>query len=279
MRNENPGASPAGHAEREDIMDFSSKNIPIAVYISVLPLFFMAFCLLYDPFHIVEYCGYGTMAPEFHLLIMASAILLVTAVSRTVMSYVRRRKDLPLGRQAIWCAVEAFCSACSVALYIRLSRTEVTYFQALAMSLQYVFFILVYPYALLLLLQAVYNQAVEQEPDPGLIKFNDEQGRLKLSIAPSSILFVNAEANYVKIHYAESGKVKEYMLRTSMKSIEGMTPGSGLVRCQRSYFVNPEHIKVLRKDKDGFYYAELDMPDIQEVPVSKQYFDTLSSKL
>lgn len=261
-------------------MDLTHKHFPIAVYIAVLPLFFMAFSLLYDPFHIVENSCYRPMSSEFHLTMMSCIILLVTGVSRTVMFFVRRKKELEFRHNIIWCAAEAFVSSCFVALYIQLFTTSgAGYFQTLALSLKYVYLILVYPYLVLLLLQMIMGKKEAAAQDSSLAKFYDEHGRLKLSIAPSSILFVNAEANYVKIHYAESGKVKDYMLRASMKSIEKMSSENGLLRCQRSYFVNPGHVKVLRKDKDGFYYAELDMPGVQEVPVSKSYFDALSSVL
>ena len=51
------------------------------------------------------------------------------------------------------------------------------------------------------------------------------------------------------------------------------------MRCQRSYFVNPAHVKVLWKDKEGFIFADLDVPDLPSIPVSKQYYDTIAALL
>ena len=47
----------------------------------------------------------------------------------------------------------------------------------------------------------------------------------------------------------------------------------------RSYLINPVHVKVLRKDKEGVVYAELDAPEVQHIPVTKRYYASVSSLL
>mgnify|MGYP003305537612 FL=1 len=51
---------------------------------------------------------------------------------------------------------------------------------------------------------------------------------------------------------------------------------AGLVRCHRSFYINPVHVKVLRRDKDGIMYAELDADDVRHIPVSKTYYERIS---
>ena len=53
----------------------------------------------------------------------------------------------------------------------------------------------------------------------------------------------------------------------------------GIIRCQRSYFVNPRHVTVLRRDKEGFIQAELDVNNSKPVPVSPKYYEQLSKML
>ena len=77
----------------------------------------------------------------------------------------------------------------------------------------------------------------------------------------------------------EGEKQKEYSLRQSMRGIEELMEKHGIIRCQRSYFVNPRHVKVLRRDKEGFIQAELDVHDSQPVPVSPKYYEQLSKML
>ena len=83
---------------------------------------------------------------------------------------------------------------------------------------------------------------MEAPKDNSLVRFYDEHKRLKLTIAPSSILYVKSELNYVVVYYLDAGKVKNYQIRCSMKSIEDSADKHFLCRCQRSYFVNPEHV-------------------------------------
>ena len=61
-----------------------------------------------------------------------------------------------------------------------------------------------------------------------------------------------------------------------MKNIEKAVEGHGIVRSHRSYFVNPSHVKVLRKDKYGFVVAEFNIPDVNPVPISKSYYESIA---
>ena len=96
---------------------------------------------------------------------------------------------------------------------------------------------------------------------------------------PQNVLYIAAEENYVVIYYNENDRVREYVLRSSMKAIDELCQENGLVRCHRSYYINPAHVKVLRKDKDGIMYAEIDADDVRHIPVSKTYYGRLSEML
>jgi DNA-binding LytR/AlgR family response regulator len=50
--------------------------------------------------------------------------------------------------------------------------------------------------------------------------------------------------------------------------------GTEFVRCHRSYIVNFEKVKVIRKDKDGLM-LEFDDPSVIDIPVSKTYVNTV----
>ena len=83
----------------------------------------------------------------------------------------------------------------------------------------------------------------------------------------------------MNIFYTENGKLRTYVLRSSMKALEELCQDNGLVRCHRSFYVNPAHVKVLRKDKEGIVYAELDDKDVMHIPVTKRYYDNLAEML
>ena len=64
-----------------------------------------------------------------------------------------------------------------------------------------------------------------------------------------------------------------------MKAVDELCLSNGLVRCHRSYYVNPSHIKVLRKDREGVVFAILDVDDVIDIPVSRKYYNSLSDLL
>ena len=111
-----------------------------------------------------------------------------------------------------------------------------------------------------------------------MLRLTDENQKLKLVIASSSVVYIAAEENYVRIHYYEGIRLKDYALRNSMKAVETLVEGKGLVRCHRSYMLNPLHVKALSKGKEGVIEAEMDA-GCPPVPVSKRYYDNLSSLL
>ena len=64
-----------------------------------------------------------------------------------------------------------------------------------------------------------------------------------------------------------------------MKTLEPQLLKHGIIRCQRSFFINPRHVTALRKDREGLIVAELDIRDARTIPVSPNYYDNLSKLL
>lgn len=259
-----------------------SAQIP---YMVVLPVFFLAFSMLYDPFHIQEYYSFGSFNAAFHILMLFCILLVSVCLSRTIYYFLDKAVTFNWWQYTLWCIGEVVAASSFMALYTSLFRHEGSnFFPVLATCIKFVAMTLVFPYVFLTMRQiiTIKDNALlqkDQTPEASLVRFYDEHKRLKLTIAPSAVLYVKSEFNYLKIYYLVSEAVKEYTLRGSMKSLENSISAQTLVRCQRSYFVNPSHVKVLWKDKEGFIYADLDYPDLPSIPVSKPYYDTLSALL
>ena len=107
-----------------------------------------------------------------------------------------------------------------------------------------------------------------------MIAFVDDKSVLKLSVKKDSLLYLEASENYITICYLNKGKVSKYLLRATMKKMEENLAGTSILRCHRSYMVNFEKVKVIRKDKDGLK-LELDNPDVMDIPLSKTYVDNV----
>lgn len=252
------------------------------VYMTVMPIFFFAYSLIYNPFDIIQYYTDAPLSSGFSIIMVACIILVVLGVSRSILAILVKRMDLNIWHYLVLCVGELFVISAFTALYsLLMTHSPDGYFDVLADSIKFIYLILIHPYILIMLVRTIMikNQEIEMLKTPkenGLIKFYDEHKRLKITIDALSILYIKSDFNYVIIHYMESGKSKEYQLRCSMKSIEAIADDKYLIRCHRSYFVNPQHISVLRKDKEGFIFAELNIPDLPPVPVSKSYYQALS---
>jgi DNA-binding LytR/AlgR family response regulator len=107
-----------------------------------------------------------------------------------------------------------------------------------------------------------------------MVPFHDEKGVLRISIKMENLLFLEASDNYVNIHYLNKEKVSRFMLRNSLKRLEEELRNTELIRCHRSYMVNFEKIKIIRKEKDGLV-LEFDLPFATDIPVSKTYVENV----
>ena len=105
-----------------------------------------------------------------------------------------------------------------------------------------------------------------------MIPFYDEKGILKFSVKKENLLYLESAENYVSICYINKDKVSKYLLRDTLKKIEETFSGSEFVRCHRSYMVNFEKVKVIRRDKDGLKLG-FDNPLVMDIPVSKTYIN------
>lgn len=114
----------------------------------------------------------------------------------------------------------------------------------------------------------------EEEPshtDESQITLFDTNGALKLSLKSSNLYYIESDDNYINVWYTDSkGKLKMYMLRSRLKTIEDSFKESSLLRCHRKYIVNTKKVKVLRKEADG-YFIDLDNEAIPPIAVTRTY--------
>lgn len=249
----------------------------------LIPLFYVGFAIGYKPFDIIQTCDIGHFSPYAHIVLMGCIILCTLLISRTIyyLTEMITQQRFKWWEDIIWCLVEIIIAAFFMALYMCLFSHN-SYFECLAMTLSFVLAICIYPYTILCLSEAlIYNeQTIKYSKEPeNVIRFHDENKRLKLVVASSAVLYIKADDNSVIINYLESGDVKSFSLRASMRSLEPIAAKFHLVRCQRSYYVNPAHVNILRKDNEGFIFAVLDIDGAKPIPVSKTYYDNLASIL
>ena len=250
------------------------------LHILVIPVFFLGFILLYQSEWMVSFLGMGMDSTRlvFNVLMLMCILLGVLCASRIPMTACRKLYQLRWFTYTLWSLAEIVAFSCFAALYMALMYGDYGYFPALGECLMLSVATITYPYIIITAIVVAVHPPITDPTEEALVRFADNTGRLKFVIAHDVILYIEAQENYVTIHYMEGEMQKEYTLRQSMKGIETLMQKHGIIRCQRSYFVNPQHVVVLRRDKEGIIQAELDTNN-QHVPVSPKYYEQLSQML
>lgn len=256
------------------------KNLRL---VFTVPVFTLFFSFLYDPYGVQDSLEVGGFSYSFHFMMLFCIMLVSLLISRSVFSAFDKEDMLSQVQKALWIVIEIFAMTAFIALYVALFKArEQSYFYYLSACSRYLYTVVLYPYVFFWLMDIIDDKNRELQTGPvdnSLLKLYDEHHRLKLSIDPKAILYFQAESNYYKVFYLEGDRIREFLLRNSMKSLGEPAGRHGIVRCHRSYYVNPIHISVLRKDKDGLIYADMKHEAAKPVPVSKNYFEALSKVL
>lgn len=253
------------------------------IYVFLPAVFFLLFSIVYNPLDILGYYSFGGFTPAVHMVMLSCIIIVTELITRGAVTHIVKKKTYKWSDGFLWCALEVFAIACFFGLYTSLFKKE-PFFSVIRDCLNFAYLILVYPYIILALVEVIRNKKADLDfkgasDTEGLMKFYDEHKRLKLTIDKNDILSIAADFNYININYLEGDKIKTFLLRNSMKSQEENAANHGMVRCHRSYFVNPAHVKLLSKEKGGLISAVLDTKEPFTVPVSKQYYGALASLL
>ena len=273
-------------------MDFNQK---IPAYINdkgniVRLIFFTAFFALvfinlYSPFGVTARFEKTVFGPFLGSSLVILTGVLVVVISRVILYQVNRlRGPITLAQYLLWIAAEVFSMSMFYAMYDKLFMGETRpFWDSYKVSIRNTALVLLLPYSISWLyfswkdknrlIQQLSGNIENVIPDQKeMIPFRDEKGTMRITVKTADLLYLQAADNYVTIFYSNQQKQAKYLLRTSLKQIETELNESPLIRCHRSYMVNFEKVKIIRREKDGLM-LELDAFDPVEIPVSKTYME------
>jgi len=244
-------------------------------------LFALVFINAYSPFGADRW--YNLTRLEFFTYSSLTILLgvLVVVLSRILMYHVCKRHTINIWQYLIWIFGEILFMALAYALFEKLFLKDTRLFADLVRnSSRNTALVLLLPYSILWLYFSWQDKKdqIERLADfqplsdntRNMIPFYDDKWILKFSIKKENLLYLESAENYVNICYLNKGKVSKYLLRDTLKKIEENFSGTEIIRCHRSYMVNFEKVKVIRKDRDGLK-LEFDNPSVTDIPVSKTY--------
>lgn len=258
-------------------------------------LFSIIFMLIYGPYSSTSWLtlmvdqSQGTGWVNRFYSVMASVLFYLVAIaflglSKVVLYYIGKKVQLYNGHLVSWIGGEVVLISLIYTVFtVLLNLADPNLFLPIwGRAVLVLSFIIVVPY--IICLQHATNRHQSQlldrlgmnmvndkvkDADSKLINLVDSTGKLKMSINVDSLYYVESQDNYVKIYYDSDGKLCNYMLRSTTKSIEAKF-GEWLVRCHRGYLVNKNKIRIFRNDRDGMYIC-LMHDNIRQIPVSKSY--------
>jgi hypothetical protein len=102
-----------------------------------------------------------------------------------------------------------------------------------------------------------------------LVVFKDENGKIRYSVRTPDLLLLESTDNYVTVFYMLENKLQRILLRNSLKTLESELKNNGIVRCHRSFMINPNSIEFMQRDGKKFL---LKLKNIErKIPVSEKY--------
>jgi len=248
-------------------------------------LFALVFINLYSPFGAEKWFK----LTRFEFFSYSSLIILtgvlVVVISRIIMYKVCKKNTINIWQYLLWIIAEIFLMALFYALFEKLYLKDQRLFEEIVkVSSRNTSLVLLLPYSVLWLyfswidkkeqIARLADIQIFSSNIREMIPFYDDKGILKFSINKENLLYLESAENYVSICYLNKGKVSKYMLRDTLKKVEESFSGTEIIRCHRSYMVNFDKVKVIKKDKYGLT-LELDNPSVMDIPVSKTYVNTV----
>jgi hypothetical protein len=270
---------------REPIPTYLIDKKNIVRLILFTSLFALVFINIYSPFGANRWFNLTRLQFLTYSSLVILTGVLVLVISRIIMYHFCRKHIINILQYILWIFAEILCMALFYALFEKLVLKDIRIFPDLVkISARSTALVLLLPYSVLWLYfswkdkKEQINRLAENKSFPvnprEMIAFYDEKKVLRLSIKTESLLYIESAENYVSICYLDEDKVSKYLLRDTLKKMEVIFAGTEIIRSHRSYLVNFEKVKVIRKDKDGLK-LELDSPVAIDIPVSKTYVDTV----
>ena len=250
-------------------------------------LFALLFINLFQPFGSRNwYPGVSDVKYfAFSSLIILTGMLVVV-ISRVILAYRSKRHSIFYWHYGLWILAEIVAMSIFYTLFAQFFPKDGVIrdiSDSFRQSLYNTALVLLLPYAIswlyfswkeksTLLEHLVQEKGVDAATKT-MISFRDEKGELKISIVTENLLFIESADNYTTLHYLNKSKQSHFLLRNSLKRLEEQLADTTLVRCHRSYMVNMDKVKILKKVSGGIM-LELDEENTPDIPVSKTYYES-----
>ncbi len=270
------------------IPEFLTKKSEIYKFLIFVAFFALIFIVIYKPFGSMRWIN----NLQFDTYFFYTSVLVLVGFgvlyfSRMLLFHVQKKRELTINQYIIWLVAEIFIISfgCAIVGYSISTDESRIFLQILPRVFLYTLSILFIPYVVSWLYfslkekERALKRLTDNNPQLGelpetndLIKFLDKKGNLCFSVKKDDLLYFESFSNYVYLYYNNKGEVGRFVLRNTITNIEKDYAQFRLARCHRSFLVNIDKVKVVRKEKDG-YKLELDIKNSPVLAISKSYLN------
>lgn len=282
------------------IPSFIYKKSNQVTMIIFVPIFALVFINIYRPLDFdkvdADFLSWLNISRELAVQLITILMILVgmavVAISRSIMGWYtkKREKSMSYVKYITWVASEIVFMAAIytvAAMFTDTGKDVVTLFQN---SLMKTILILLIPYVMCYIyfiwqervsqLRIIRERLADNETvlQAAYIQILDDKGEMRLSVRRENLLLIESADNYICVWYISNNALKKVLVRNTMKQVAMQLANTRVVRCHRSYMVNLDIIKVLRREKEGVF-IELGVEGVPDVPISKTYADSVNEWL
>ena len=282
------------------IPSFIYKKSNQVTMIVFVPLFALFFITIYRPLDFDRINTNATILTWLNIsrellvqLVTIRFILVgmsVVAFSRWIMSIYTSRRPISYVNYIVWVASEIIVMSVIftiAALFTDTAKDVVTLFRN---TLVKTILILLIPYVMCYIyfiwqervaqLRMLRERIAEDETalQAAYVQIFDEKGEMRLSVRREHLLLIESADNYICVWYTNNNAPKKVLVRNTLKQVAEQLASTHIQRCHRSYLVNLDHVKVLRREKEGIF-VELGIVGVPDVPISKTYSDSIQKWL
>lgn len=268
------------------------NQIAMVLFVSVFAVIFIN---IFKPFGSEEWMTMGKFTPTQYLLwstILVTLGMSIVAISRMIMYHYSKKPthNITILKYILWVIVELLLLSASftlLALITSYGGAERDPMEIYKNALQNTVFIMFIPYLICIMYLSYQDKSAKlrtiMEENIGnksisFIAFHDDRGILQLSVAKENLLYIESADNYISTWYLKNGQLKKQLIRITLKDLSQQLADTNIVRCHRSFMVNLDQIKVLRREKENLF-IELGYPGLKEIPISKTYGEEVLKRI
>ncbi|MDO5496936.1 MAG: LytTR family DNA-binding domain-containing protein [Alistipes sp.] len=274
------------------------KSNQIAMIVFV-PIFALVFILIYRPFDFdkigdTDLFAWLQIPRELSIQLITVLMILVgmavVAISRTLMAIYTRRRPISYVKYIIWVFLEIVIMALIYTVAAMFTDTPKSVVEIFRNSLIKTILVLFIPYVMCYIyfiwrervaqLKSLRERIAEDETvlQNAYVQIYDEKNEMRLSIRRENLIMIESADNYVCVWYLNNNAPKKTLVRNTLKRVAEQLVKTSIIRCHRSYMINIDIIKVLRREKEGLF-VEFGIEGVPDVPISKTYSEAVQAWL